>query len=573
MGITNKWLNPYQRSYQQIKTKLIEGLTNIRDKNGDILITDYSEGNILIIILSLFAAIAEVLHYYIDNVARETFLPTARKYDSVVKQGKLVDYNTKSAIAASVDVTLTRSITSENIGANILIPAGTVFTDNSGNVWMSSRDVTWWPNTTTCKVPLVQHEIYSNSRLNGIIIPTDDRVIITLGTLPNGKYYEQGTMSLKIGGETWVLVDTFAYSKPKDKHFMVSVDSALNPYLHFGDGLYGAKPNAGDRITEVIFYLTKGYNGNIGSGSITTVPAVISGVISDATVSNAYAAAGGSNYENFQMIKEHIPLSVKTLGVAITAQDFADLAMTVEGVNKAAIDYECSRKLTVYINPDNGSSAGDARIDKVYNLLSQRSPLSTWLQVKTAGTVQIILDIEVTGKKSYKTAEIQQQILTALYNAYSPEKSTIGGSVRISDIYALIDNCSMVDYLHIKKFYTKPWPNTIYGNRELLINNFKLEKATGSNTYFITFSNNTEFRIRAAKGGFDSTGRVGNSSTYQDADNDVTFSFGVADNGYQSGFRYSITISEPNMDYEDPGFNIPVFSSNSQLTLTVKETI
>lgn len=197
MGITNKWLNPYQRSYQQIKAKLIEGLTNIRDKNGDILITDYSEGNILIIILSLFAAIAEVLHYYIDNVARETFLPTARKYDSVVKQGKLVDYNTKSAIAASVDVTLTRSITSENIGANILIPAGTVFTDNSGNVWMSSRDVTWWPNTTTCKVPLVQHEIYSNSRLNGIIIPTDDRVIITLGTLPNGKYYEHGTMSLK----------------------------------------------------------------------------------------------------------------------------------------------------------------------------------------------------------------------------------------------------------------------------------------------------------------------------------------------------------------------------------------
>lgn len=25
MGITNKWLNPYQRSYQQIKAKLIEG--------------------------------------------------------------------------------------------------------------------------------------------------------------------------------------------------------------------------------------------------------------------------------------------------------------------------------------------------------------------------------------------------------------------------------------------------------------------------------------------------------------------------------------------------------------------
>lgn len=573
MGITNKWLNPYQRSYQQIKAKLVESLMGIKDKDGNVMITDYSEGNILIIILSLFAAIAEVLHYYVDNVARETFLATARKYDSLVKQGNLVDYHTRSAIAASVDVTLTRSITSDNIGARISIPAGTSFQDSMGNTWISSKDVVWWPNTTICKVPLIQHEPYNNSRLNGIVIPSDDRVIITLGQLPKGKFYEQGTMSLKIGGETWALVDTFAYSKPTDKHFMISVDASLNPYLHFGDGIYGMKPKAGDRITEVLFYLTNGYNGNIESGSITSVPAVISGTISDATVSNAYAAAGGSNYENFQMIREHIPLSVKTLGVAITAQDFADLAMLVDGVNKAAVDYECSRKLTVYINPDSGSTAGDARIEKVYNLLSQRSPLTTWLQVKTAGTVQIMLDIDVTGKKSYKSAEIQQQILTALYNAYSPEKSEIGGNVRISDIYALIDNLSMVDYLHIKKFYTKPWPNTIYGNRELLVNTFKLDKATGTNTYFITFSNDSEFRIRAAKGSFNTLGTVGNSSIYTDQDNGVIFSLGIADNGYQNGFRYSITISEPNMDYEDPGFNIPVFQSNSQLTLTVKEII
>ena len=43
---------------------------------------------------------------------------------------------------------------------------------------------------------------------------------------------------------------------------------------------------------------------------------------------------------------------------------------------------------------------------------------------------------------------------------YSPDHSSIGGSVRISDIYALIDNLSMVDYLHITKFYIVPWPKT-----------------------------------------------------------------------------------------------------------------
>lgn len=573
MGITNKWLNPYQRSYQQIKAKLVESLMGLKDPQGQKLITDYSEGNILIIILSLFAAIAEVLHYYVDNMARETFLSTARRYDSVVKHGALVDYHARAAIAATVDVILSRSITGNSIGAKLTIPQGTLFTDSNGNSWLSARDVTWYSNVTTCKVPIVQHEKYTVSALNNMIIPTGDRVIINLGTLPNGKYYEQGSMSLQIGGETWVLVDTFAKSKPTDKHFMVSVDEALNPYIMFGDGTFGKKPAAGAKITNVVFYLTNGTQGNVKSNTITSVPSVISSSITDATVSNAYDAGGGSNYENFTMLKEHIPLSVKTLGVAITKEDFESLAMLVDGVNKAKADYECGRKLTIYISPDGGAVASSELINRVYNLLSQRAPMTTWLKVKSAGKVQIILEMGVTGKKSYKTAEIQTQILTALYNAYSPEQAQIGGSVRVSDIYALIDNLSTVDYLHLTKFYIKPWPTTIYGNKELNLGQFKLNKAKGSMTYYITFNSSTTFTVRSVSNGYVTTGSVGSSIQIIDKANGFDFSLDIQNNSYQSGYRYSITVSEPNHDYEDPGFNLPVFENASQLTLTVNEIV
>lgn len=573
MGITNKWLNPYQRSYQQIKAKLVESLMGLKDPQGQKLITDYSEGNILIIILSLFAAIAEVLHYYVDNMARETFLSTARRYDSVVKHGALVDYHARAAIAATVDVILSRSITGNSIGAKLTIPQGTLFTDSSGNSWLSARDVTWYSNVTTCKVPIVQHEKYTASALNNMVIPTGDRVILNLGTLPNGKYYEQGSMSLQIGGETWVLVDTFAKSKPTDKHFMVSVDESLSPYIMFGDGTFGKKPAAGAKITNVVFYLTNGTQGNVKSNTITSVPSVISSSITDATVSNAYDAGGGSNYENFTMLKEHIPLSVKTLGVAITKEDFESLAMLVDGVNKAKADYECGRKLTVYISPDGGAVASSELINRVYNLLSQRAPMTTWLKVKSAGKVQIILEMDVTGKKSYKTAEIQTQILTALYNAYSPEQAQIGGSVRVSDIYALIDNLSTVDYLHLTKFYIKPWPTTIYGNKELNLGQFKLNKAKGSMTYYITFNSSTTFTVRSVSNGYVTTGSVGSSIQIIDKANGFDFSLDIQNNSYQSGYRYSITVSEPNHDYEDPGFNLPVFENASQLTLTVNEIV
>lgn len=573
MGITNKWLNPYQRSYQQIKAKLVESLMGLKDKDGQKLITDYSEGNILIIILSLFAAIAEVLHYYVDNMARETFLSTARRYDSVVKHGALVDYHARAAIAATVDVILSRSITGNSIGAKLTIPQGTLFTDQSGNSWLSARDVTWYSNVTTCKVPIIQHEKYTTSALNNMVIPTGDRVQLNLGTLPNGKYYEHGSMSLQIGGESWVLVETFAKSKPTDKHFIVSVDESLNPYIMFGDGTFGKKPAAGAKITNVVFYLTNGSQGNVKSNTITSVPSVISSSITDATVSNAYDAGGGSNYENFTMLKEHIPLSVKTLGVAITKEDFESLAMLVDGVNKAKADYECGRKLTVYISPDGGAVASSELISRVYNLLSQRAPMTTWLKVKSAGKVQIILEMDVTGKKSYKTAEIQTQILTALYNAYSPEQAEIGGSVRVSDIYALIDNLSTVDYLHLTKFYIKPWPTTIYGNKELTLGQFKLNKATGSMTYFITFNSSTTFTVRSVSNGYVATGSVGSSLQVVDKANGFDFSLDIQNNSYQSGYRYSITVSEPNHDYEDPGFNLPVFENASQLTLTVNEIV
>lgn len=573
MGITNKWLNPYQRSYQQIKAKLVESLMGLKDPQGQKLITDYSEGNILIIILSLFAAIAEVLHYYVDNMARETFLSTARRYDSVVKHGALVDYHARAAIAATVDVILSRSITGNSIGAKLTIPQGTLFTDSSGNSWLSARDVIWYSNVTTCKVPIIQHERYTASALNNMVIPTGDRVILNLGTLPNGKYYEQGSMSLQIGGETWVLVDTFAKSKPTDKHFMVSVDESLSPYIMFGDGTFGKKPAAGAKITNVVFYLTNGTQGNVKSNTITSVPSVISYSITDATVSNAYDAGGGSNYENFTMLKEHIPLSVKTLGVAITKEDFESLAMLVDGVNKAKADYECGRKLTIYISPDGGAVASSELINRVYNLLSQRAPMTTWLKVKSAGKVQIILEMDVTGKKSYKTAEIQTQILTSLYNAYSPEQAQIGGSVRVSDIYALIDNLSTVDYLHLTKFYIKPWPTTIYGNKELNLGQFKLNKAKGSMTYYITFNSSTTFTVRSVSNGYVTTGSVGSSIQIIDKANGFDFSLDIQNNSYQSGYRYSITVSEPNHDYEDPGFNLPVFENDSQLTLTVNEIV
>ena len=571
-NITNPWLGTYQRSYQQIKSKLIEGLSNIKDDNGKQLITDVSEGNILIIVISMFAAIAEVLHFYIDNAGRESFLPTARKYSSVLKHGKLVDYHARSAIAATVDVTLVRPLTSSSKGKVISIPQGTEFKDKAGNTWLSAKNITWNTNVSTCKVPLIQHKYYEFENLYGTQIPKADQIQISLGTLDDG-LYEEGTMAMEIGSETWVLVKTFAYSKPTDRHFMVQNTEDDIPVIIFGDGTFGMKPVPGSIITVVSCYITNGSDGNVSAGSITDVPTIISSAVSDAKISNVNAAGGGSNYEDFNMLKEHIPLSVRTLGVAVTKQDFIDYAMQVDGVNKAKMEYECGRKMTLYISPDNAAVASSELCNRVLNHLKKFVPLTTWLKVKSAGKAKIILEMDVTGKPSFKSDDIKDQVLQALYDKYSPDHSSIGGSVRISDIYALIDNLSMVDYLHITKFYIVPWPKTIVGSKDLEFSTYSLNKATGSTSYYIYFENATSYTIRSLTGGFVKTSIPITSTIINDTKNGNQFSLSFVDNQYDKGSKYQFTISEPNLDYNDPGYNIPVFEEASQLVLTVNEII
>lgn len=574
--IKNPWLNPLQRSYQQIKTKLVEALTNIKGPDGKTLVTDYSEGNILIIILSLFSGIAEVLHYYIDNMARETFFSTARRYESLVKHAQLVDYYPKGATAASVDVVLNRTSDDPSNSSNMDIAIGTLFTDTSGNKWYTTKAAKWYANTSSITLSLIQHEYYTLSKLIGLVIPNVNNPVISVPSIGNGKFYENGTMTLKIGEDTWTLVETFAYSSPTDKHFRVNVDSSQNVTIVFGNGKFGSKLEPGQAISDCTCYITNGAIGNIKSGSLTSAPSSILTKASTVTCTNPYNAAGGSNYEDFESLKTRIPLSARTQGVAITKQDFIDLALSIPSVSKAALEYECGRKLNLYIAGIGGTVASNTLVNQVYNYVSQRAPITTWLSVKSVGVSNIMLDISVTGKRGFSTVDIYNQIVSALTDKYSPQNSDIGRGIRVSDVYALLDNLSMVDYLTIRKLYVMPWPKTIYGKTALTINSYTLTQAPSSPVeYLVTFISSTQYQLISKDGKYRSgIYTVGTSVTINDQPHGVTFAWSILKSTHLSGYKYSVTITTYNDDIDNVGYNLAVFTNpDTQLVANINETI
>ena len=569
--LTNPWIRSYQRSYQSIKAQLLEDLANIKDDNGNQLITDLSDGNILVIILSMFAAIAETLHFYIDNAAQESFLSTARKYDSVVKLGRLVDYHPKAATAARVDVRLNRN--SSATGDVVTIPKGTEFKDTAGNTWLSTRPVTLGAYVDHVNIPLIQHSFYNLDKLEGLSLSIDTAddtksvlsIMISLGSIEGG-LYEHGTLQLEIDGKPWVEVTSFAYSKEGDRHFMVETDDDGIPYIIFSN--YVSSASIGERITKASCYITKGSSGNVAANSITNVPSIISSILESATIFNMEAAGGGTNYEDIQTLKQNIPLSIRTTGVAITKQDFIDRALLVSGVREVALEYECGKKMTLYVAAANGLIAAEDILESVRNQLKPSLPISTELTVKSVGKNLMVLDIEVIGKRGFTNDNINEEVMTALMTAYAPENSSIGSSVRISDIYALVDNCKSVDYLHLNKFYVTPWPKLIVGYGVMEFSTFRIEKVSIKTTYLIVMTGDSVYTLYSVTGGFIKKNIPISSTRIVDTNNQNTFTMALSGE-LRSGNKYQFTLSNTDTDYSEANYSVPVIESESQVTLTI----
>lgn len=592
MSTSNPWLTPFQRSYNDIKAKLIQSLNERVPE-----ITDMSEGNIFILTLSIFAGIAEVIHYYIDGMAREAFLPTCRRYSSLYKHAKLVDYHIKSAIPSSVDLTVYMQDGSP-FPVDISVPQNTVFNSKDGKQWITTRNVTIEKGTYTYKIPVAQKEAVAEVELGTY---TSHGIIITLGDLPTDKKYVEGSMVLTIGGEAWTQVDTFAYSGPGDKVYKVELDSTLKPYLVFGDGQFGRKPTIGSQIKGQ-YYLTYGSKGNIPANQFDKVPEVMTDVTSGLTLTNTMAAAtGGSDYEDFDMLKEHIPLSIKTLGVAITKEDYEAIAMLIDGVDKAYCNYICGKYVEIYITPDGGSEASTELINNVKQRMESSKVLTTRVSVYSTHAAKIYLSATITGRKSFKSIDISNQVKKALLDAYNYQNSDINKPVRQSDLYALMDNQPMVDFLTITELYLLPYPIAININSQnteeivsvpaLNITYFKmLSFATATpetdyeNCYIKTVieDGNAFYRIYANKdlsGNALYTGQYGKplEVSLTKSKFSLTINLPVENANYENGTVYQLTTQPMGsggklVDLIPHNYNIPTISSDN-ITLTINEVV
>lgn len=566
MKLTQSWVGYLDRSYQQIKNSLIARLVINNPE-----VTDHNESNILIIIMSMFCGMGEMLNYYIDMMGREGFLGTAQRFTSVIRLALLIDYNARAKVFATVNELF--ALTNSGDGtpyfttAFITIPKGTIITDANGTVFNTLADVQIIPGQAGAFSVAGQWTVVTNFNI-GL---TDGTPNQQLQISPD---YVDSSMTLSIDGVPWSLYRSAGLMRINTKGFIIQVQEDGNAYIVFGDGINGMIPNAGLGILGT-YQECNGADGNLPPGAISqlsglfTLPA---GVTISAT--NPDFSSGGSNFQGIEDVRDQAPRAIRTLERAVTYQDYIDVAILCPGVGDAAVAYCCGKFVSIYIVPSSEGVATTALLSTVSTWFMTRKMITTKVTVLAAGVSKLFLTATIFAKQLYTPNQVLVEVLNLLYNKYGFPFSTINSTPSVSDIIFTMESAASVDHVDVASVQVLPAVLPIQGNTTPLAIDFnQLPKTNTKFTYTLIYrQSSNQFQIFQ---GSNPKGSIGTEQAY--LDNVVGFVIHSAN--YMDGATWQfVTVPSypeifPTTQLSITDFSIPIMDIGPLVDANVPRTI
>lgn len=450
--MVNKFVGYITRSYAQIKQDVLNKFpTDVPE------LTDHTENNIFVRLVSVWAGITEHLGYYLDRAARETFLSTQTQYNSAVKFASMFDYRIRGVVPASVDIEFTLSAAAPS---NILIPIGTICTTGDGVVFTTIENKTILAGQTTILVKAEQKTKVSNVNLGTSDGTKFQKFPIDLGVVDN-------SVECYVNAILWNNESTLAFSLPNDNSYVQSVGNDQKMTVIFGDNVNGSIPPNGDSI-DVDYFTSLGTAGNLPENTVIILQSVISLPSGfSLSVTNPQRSSGGSDLQSLSDLKRLIPYSIRTLNRAVTEQDYKDLAMLVPGVAKSGVSFQCGQVVKLYIAPVGGGLASNTLLTNVVNYFSDKDIVGKDIQAASAGEVKLILNINLKVKPNYNKVTTETEVRNSLLSFLSVTDQEINGELHIGDIYERIEEHPGTDWSEITLISFIPYAEPINHNNIL----------------------------------------------------------------------------------------------------------
>jgi hypothetical protein len=418
-------------------------------------------GNVL---LQLFAHMGDILSYYQDRVANESFLGTAQTRRSIIHHLRLIGYKLATAAPASASLTLTFS---SPTSAPISVTKGNAFATTSRKDAPSVRfeytrdtDVVIPAGSTQfAGIPveegrLVQDEILGTSDGSPNQKFSLAHPGLILRSLGPGQAINQDILLLtELGGsiEPWTLQESLAFSREGQRDFVIEIDEADRATVLFGDGAFGAIP-ANGAVIRASYRVGGGTHGNVAAHTIKTIVDAPQLALLGATVTNPKPATGGAERESIEHAVSHAPAVFRSLKRAVTKEDYEALALDFKGVGKVRAEAAGWNRVKLFVAPEGGGHVSDVLEANLLAYFEDKRPVSTVIEIEDVDYVKIYVSAEIGVKSYYDPEEVRGQVQQAGGSLLAFDNVDFGQTIYLSKFYEAIEAIEGVAYVTITEF-------------------------------------------------------------------------------------------------------------------------
>ncbi|MGA3129729.1 MAG: putative baseplate assembly protein [Terracidiphilus sp.] len=264
------------------------------------------------------------------------------------------------------------------------------------------------------------------------------------------------SLSVSVNGAAWQLVPTLYQQPPQAQVFTSVTQSNGSTQVIFGDNVEGSTVPTGQNNIVATYRTGLGVAGNVATGAISTLvdrPVGVSGVV------NPMPATGGQDPATVADIQSAAPMSVQTLGRAVSVTDYQNFAATFAGIAKASAVWLPSgfyRGVFLTVAAAGGAELPPGNLTLANLVASLKAYGNPAVPFKVGTFLETIFGFEadLAINPAYSTDAVQAAAMALLNSTYSFANRTFGQGVSADELDAVIQSVPGVVAVNIKHLKT-----------------------------------------------------------------------------------------------------------------------
>lgn len=443
--------------------------------------TDTTQTDAGIVLIELLAKGLDILSYYQDVYANETYLTTCRLMSSIMHWCNILGYVPKRATPAVCKQIFTKT----NPLLETVIPVGTQTKTSDGVIFETAESLTIPSGYVGDETDELGNYLFAVDNVQGSTVGgylADGSTVASeyLGTgdgTDNQTYtltyypvlvegvqirdnYVFGELTVLVDGVEWERVDNFINSGVDDPHYIVSTDYNTGvAKITFGSKLLGRVPN--QEVIYASYRIGGGEQGNVAINTINNLVSTVSNVSGTENVT-APTEGGqqGTEAETIESIKINAPNHFRTLDRAVTLQDHSDLVLLnsdFSGIVKDVKSYisnngsDPNRKDTVqmYVQPYIDGSITEETLADIKEYIAEKQMIGTFVEVYLAEVNPLKITASLSIESGYTESYVLRLVKNEIYNYVSNNLFDLEQDFELVKLESLVNNLGGVKYFRI----------------------------------------------------------------------------------------------------------------------------